>query len=381
MRVLMISTDKNIFDPASGVARRMIEYGETFGELHIIVLTGATPGLQDGSLSQKVFIYSTNASQRFLCIFSAIKIGKQILSQIYFGQTAITVQDPFETAFVGLALRQKTKYPLQIQLHTDLYNKNFIDSTILNWLRFQIAKLTLHRADGIRVVRNKIKDNLVEKLGIKAEKILTLPIYVDISGIRGAEITTDLHHTYPQWKSIILMASRLTTEKNISLALQAFKKVLAQGLNVGLVIVGEGPQKNMLDTLTTQLLLDESVVFEPWQSDLSSYYKTADLFLNTSNFEGFGLTLLEASAAGCPILTTNVGIAEDFFQDGKNAFVCPVGDKDCIANKLITFFSNESIQTNIKSTMMADMQAFHMTREAYLQKQMDSLNALFTTHP
>ncbi len=376
----MISTDKNIFDAQSSVARRMVEYGETFGELHIVVLTCATSALQDGSLSEKVFIYPTNAQHRLLCVLSAIKIGKRILSQIYFGQTAITVQDPFETAFVGFALRQKTKYPLQIQLHTDLFNKNFIDSTIFNWFRFQISKITLPRADGIRVVRKKIKDNLVEKLNIKAEKIQVLPIYVDIAGIGTEPVAKNLHEMYPQWKSIVLMTSRLTTEKNIQLALHAFKKVLAQGLNVGLVIVGEGPEKKVLDTLTTQLLLDEYVVFEPWQAHLTSYYKTADLFLNTSNFEGFGLTLLEASAAECPVLTTNVGIAEDFFQDGKNAFVCSVGDRDCIANKMITFFSNESIQTNIKSTMATDMQTLHMTREVYLQKQLDSLHILFSPH-
>jgi len=126
----MVSADKNIFNPKSEVARRMIEYGETFGELHIIVLSDVTQKLVAGSLSKKVFMYPTNTQHRLLCVLSAIKIGKKILSNIYFGQTAITVQDPFEPAFVGLALRQKTKYPHQIQLQPDLNNKNFLDSTI-----------------------------------------------------------------------------------------------------------------------------------------------------------------------------------------------------------------------------------------------------------
>lgn len=377
MRVLMISTDKNIFDPNSSVARRMVEYGQTFGELHIVVLVSNSYGFTEGSLSEEVFVYPTNSSNRLLYVLDAIQIGKKILSNIYFGQTAITVQDPFETAFVGLFLRRKSKFPLQIQLHTDLFNKNFLDSSIFNWIRFELSRFTLPRADGIRVVREKIKQNLYAKLNIPQDKIVTLSIFVDIKGIQEEPVEVSLREKYPQWQYIVLMASRLSGEKNIQLALHAFKKFLSQGLSAGLVIVGEGTEKKALDQLTTRLLLDDNVVFEPWQADLASYYKTADLFLNTSNFEGFGLTLLEASAAGCPVLTTKVGVAEDFFEDGKNAFVCEVGDKDCISNKLITFFSNESIRNRIRETITKDVQTLHLSKEDYLKKQLESLEMLF----
>lgn len=377
MRVLMISTDKNIFDPNSSVARRMVEYGQTFGELHIVVLVSNSFGFVEGSLSDEVFVYPTNSSSRLQYIFDAIQIGKKILKNIYFGQTAITVQDPFETAFVGLSLRKKNKYPLQIQLHTDLFNKNFLDSSIFNWVRFQLSKFTLPRADGIRVVREKIKQNLYSKLNISQDKIVTLPIYVDILGAQEKPVEISLKEKYPQWQYVVLMASRLSPEKNIELGLRSFKKLISQGLNVGLVVAGEGELKKSIEHLSLELGLSERVVFEPWQADLTSYYKTADLFLNTSNFEGFGLTLLEAAAVGCPVLTTKVGIAEDFFVDGKNAFVCEVGDKDCVSNKLVTFFSNESIRNAIKVQVVEDIKKLTLTKEEYLKRQLESLEVLF----
>jgi glycosyltransferase involved in cell wall biosynthesis len=56
----------------------------------------------------------------------------------------------------------------------------------------------------------------------------------------------------------------------------------------------------------------------------------------TSEYEGYGMTLIEALAASCPIVTTKVGIAKtDLFKDGVNSFVCPVGDVDCLSKKII----------------------------------------------
>jgi 1,2-diacylglycerol 3-alpha-glucosyltransferase len=80
-----------------------------------------------------------------------------------------------------------------------------------------------------------------------------------------------------------------------------------------LIIVGSGPRLASLRALATKLGISGSVAFESWvdQPTIASYYKTADLFLNTSLFEGYGMTLVEARAAGCPIVSTDVGVARE----------------------------------------------------------------------
>jgi glycosyltransferase involved in cell wall biosynthesis len=189
----------------------------------------------------------------------------------------------------------------------------------------------LPKADSIRVVSNRIKNYLVEKLVIAAEKISVRPIFVDVERIKNAPILDggDLHKKYPRFEKIILMASRLEREKNIPLALHAFALVLqaiehttqqgrhwARLLGVpkaGLVIVGSGSQEAKLRALAAQLGLGENVIFESWadSATLVSYYKTADLFLNTSLYEGYGMTLVEAHAAGCAMISTDVGVARE----------------------------------------------------------------------
>ena len=109
------------------------------------------------------------------------------------------------------------------------------------------------------------------------------------------------------------MASRLEVEKNIDLAIKAFKEVVQKIPKAGLIIVGKGSEQGRLEALCLRLSLKQSVVFEPWadKQTLASYYKTADLFLNTSLFEGYGMTFVEAKAAGCKIVSTDVGIAPE----------------------------------------------------------------------
>ena len=180
LRIISIGNDRNIFNPQSGVAQRMVEYGTIFGELHVVVLALANLGFHPLKLSNNVFVYPTNSASKLKYIFDAIKIGKELAQSIYFGQTVISTQDPYDTGPVGIALKRKFKLPLQIQIHTDIFSKQFYDGSILNWLRFQVSKWTLRRADGIRVVRKKIAQDLIDNFKIDSKKVTVLPVFVDI---------------------------------------------------------------------------------------------------------------------------------------------------------------------------------------------------------
>jgi glycosyltransferase involved in cell wall biosynthesis len=373
----MISTDRNIFDQASSVARRMVEYGTLFDELHIVIFSLSSQAFSLTELSPNTFVYPTSSSGRLAYFRDATRIGSEILSNIFFGESAVTVQDPFETAIVGIKLKKIFKFPLQIQLHTDLYSKEFFDGAFLNWLRFQVSRFTLPKADGIRVVREKMKNDILSNTKISKEKIIVLPIFVDIQKIRDNPVTLNLKAKYPMWDEIVLVASRFSPEKNVSLAIRAFKRLAVHNPKVGMVIVGGGNGEMSLKNLVQKLGLEENISFEPWQQDLVSYYKTASLFLNTSDFEGYGMALVEAGASGCPILTTNVGIAQDLFKDGQNALVCPSKDEECLGNKLVTFFSNPLIQKNIKEAISSDIGFLAISKEHYLDRQNKSFEMLF----
>ena len=180
-----------------------------------------------------------------------------------------------------------------------------------NRVRVVIAKFLLPKADCVRVVSKRIADSL--KTIVSDSKIHILPIFVDIEKIKNTVISVDLHKKYPQFESIVLMVSRLEREKNIPLAIFAMKDVVKKYPKTGLVIVGDGSERKALESKVKSLKLKDIVIFDGWKSKetIYSYYKTADLFLITSDYEGYGMTIIEALTSGLSVLSTDVGVARE----------------------------------------------------------------------
>jgi glycosyltransferase involved in cell wall biosynthesis len=311
----MISTDIKILEEGSSVNVRMKEYGNLFKELHIILFSNrkSIPFLK---ISPNVFVYPTRSIIKVLCPFDATcKTFSLLRSLGDVSDFVITTQDPFETGIVGYFVSRKFRIPFNVQIHTDFLSPYFSKQSTLNYFRVFIARHVITHAHSIRAVSNRIKNSLLSdsRFKIQGIPISVLPIFVDEEKIKKIPITIDLHKEFPQFRYIVLMASRLTKEKSINSAILAFKKVLEKKSDAGLVVVGSGPE---LENLKSQVIvhgLQDSVVFKPWvsQDELYSYYKTADIFLLTSLYEGYGMTLVEASLSGTKTVSVNVGVANE----------------------------------------------------------------------
>ncbi len=290
MKVLMVSTDRAICVSNSAVSERMKEYGGLVEELHIVLLSDKRHGLKEGKLSNNVWVYPTNSLNRFLRSLDAARIGKKIKADL------ITTQDPFECGWVGVKLKEIKKIPLEVQLHTDPFSPQFFGT--LNLFRKFLMRGVLKKTDGVRVVLRSVGEEIKKRFDVK--NVYTLPIFINQSRFSNLP-SFNLKERYG-FNRVCLMVSRLTEEKNISLALEAFKIVRKKLPGVGLVVVGDGPEK-----FSSQ----EGVVFVGWQEDLSTFYKGADVFVQTSLFEGYGLSLVEAGLSGLPVVSTPVGIANE----------------------------------------------------------------------
>ncbi|MCX6715945.1 MAG: glycosyltransferase [Candidatus Taylorbacteria bacterium] len=325
-RLLSLGTDRLLFEEGSSVRDRILGYARDWDEIHIIV--SADKNFTETAIGNNVWIYPTRSKVKAFYPLHMRNLGRFIIKRRNI--TNITCQDPFLTAIAGVGLKKEFGLPLEIQVHTDIGSPNY-PRTVGNKIRKALALSYLPKADSIRVVSGRVKKYLVEGLAISESKITVRPIAVDVEKIKNTPVTVDLRKKYPQFDKIILMASRLTEEKNIGLALRALPAVLRLCPKAGLVIVGRGPKETELKKLTQKLGLAESVVFEDWidPATLVSYYKTSDLFLNTSLFEGYGMTLVEAKAAGCMIVSTDVGVARDIGtriipddSDGAASVIC-----------------------------------------------------------
>ena len=343
MKVLMLSIDNKILKDSSKSQKRMVDYGAITDELHIVVLSNFSYKESKIQISPNVFVYPTGNRFRTFYFFTAFKIGFSILEKSFPKIDLITVQDSFPTGIVGFFLKKLFNTPMQIQVHIDFFSPFFWQESFLNKVYFCCAKFLLPKADAVRVVSNEIKNYLLNNLKISSEKISVLPVFADISVISNYEIKIDLHKKYPQFDFIILMPTRLVRQKNIDMAIRAMNNVVKKISKIGLIIPSAGPEGSRLKFLTKKLDLDKNIIFEPWDCDLFSYYKTADLFLLTSNYEGWALTVTEAMSAGLPVIATKVGCANEIIEDGLNGLLVKLNDHQSLAEKIV-FLLNDTVK-------------------------------------
>ena len=191
-------------------------------------------------------------------------------------------------------------------------------------------------------------------------------MFVDINKISQSIPKIDLHKKYSEFDFIILSVARLEFEKNFSLALEIFARIVKKFPKTGFVIVGDGREKVKLEKLAKRLGVSKNVKFEGHQDDTISYYKTADLYLNTSFFEGYSRSLIEAAASGCPILSTEVGPIGEVLLSKRDVLTCEVKDKSCFFEKIEKLITNEEERKILGENAKNAVQSRAINKEVYL---------------
>lgn len=373
LKVLMLSTDADIFTEGSAVRSLMVSYGSLLEELHIIVYT--RPGFSVQKLSDNVTAHPTNTRYRLQYFTMAKYLGKQIIEKMG-GKPLITSQEAM-TNIVARKLAKKFKLPFQAQVHVDFASPYFAQGSLIDGFRAFIYARTLRSADCIRVVSHRIKES-IEKLRISTPATV-LPIWVDFPAIEATQ-ARDLHREFPQFNFIVVMAVRLTKEKDVETALRAFSKFTLRAPKAGLLILGDGPLRHRLVQFAALHDVDEHVVFLGKQTEPFPYLKGADVVLLTSRYEGYGRVLVEAAAAERAIVTTDVGIAGSTLKNREEALVVPVGDSDAVAENLFELMRNNILRTKLGyAAREAVHQEWAMTKEEYLQKMLQSFTTCGTT--
>ena len=316
MKVLMFSTDPAVLIRGSDAHVRMKEYADMLGELHMVVLTRRD---ENGVYLRNLFLYPAASLTGALRLFHAWQIGRILCRRIRFD--VISVQSPDEVGIIGLLLARRFRTPLQLQVHTDVYSPWYRRAGWKELLRYRIARFLIPRANCIRVVSKRIGHSL----GRPGSAVL--PIFTDIASFLSAVPDTRTRERFRNHAFKMISAGRFVEkEKHFLMPIEMMRHFVKICPTALLVLVGEGPGRKRYESLIRKYGLEKNVIIEPWRSDLASFYKSFDLFLLPSNYEGWGRAAIEAMAAGLAVVMTDVGLAGEVVEDGKNGRVVPVGD-------------------------------------------------------
>ena len=137
-------------------------------------------------------------------------------------------------------------------------------------------------------------------------------------------------------KRVVLGVGRLVPIKNMTLLVNAFARVAQADPSAHLVLVGEGPEQAQLAALADRHGITKRITFAGYvpQEQLGPYYRTADLFALSSDFDNSPNVVLEAMACGLPAVSTNVGGAAEYIVQGQGGSLVAARDEVALAGAI-----------------------------------------------
>jgi len=145
---------------------------------------------------------------------------------------------------------------------------------------------------------------------------------------------------------VIGSIGRIDPVKDFDTLLRSFKTILENYSNVKLIIVGSGTELKRLKRVAFDLGINENTIFTGHRDDIHKILNVIDIYAQTSTYEGFSNTILEAMSTSLPIVATNVGGNSFIVKDKENGFLVEVGLEDQLCEKLSVLISSAELRKN-----------------------------------
>ena len=287
---------------------------------------------------------------------------------IHSGATVINPDQPYERAVRGVIIDSKKIKNIIVDNNIDIVHSQSILPTISCYLaklllknRKNIPQLIFHER-GIHEYSypiigrlfNHITDYVIANSDYEREKLLR-------NGLKSScciRIHNCINFDFPRDKLltvqkgefgiepnnfIIGTVGRLVKQKGIKYLLQAFKIVCDSNDSIYLIIVGDGPDREILEKKTISLGIEEKVLFTGWKRDMKSIYPIFDIFILPSLWEPLGNVALEAAAFGKPVIVTNVGGLPETMIPDKTGLIVPSSDIQNLADAIIYLIEHRDV--------------------------------------
>lgn len=319
-RVLFVTTNDSVLTPGSADRTEYLKLAKYFDEVHVMCLIPRRGEESFDRAGDNTWFYKVQEKNWWRLPWVARSSAKEALTwNGIFRPDVVVGFDPFEAGLAARLIAHRWKCPYQLHIKTNPFVPNFKELAPDNSWRLRIAKYLLKRSKSVRTKTTLLKDVLVKQYP-KLLDIEVLPRFYNFTGLLNAEPAFDLRERYPDFAFVILAFGTLTADSHLHDLFASLHRTL-KNPRIGMIVVGDGPAKELFEEKVKLLGIERNVVFKKEAEDLASYLKTANVLAEMSTTEEGDARVLQAASAGLPIVAYATDLRRDLFGEEHSAFL------------------------------------------------------------
>lgn len=297
----------------------------------------------------------------------------------------VHIQTPFVAHYEGLRLARHLGVAAIETYHTyfEHYLENYLPVVPAPALRLLARRFSATQCRQVNslIVPSQPMADVLKSYGITKD-VHVIPTGIPMSAFEQGDVTRFREcHEIPPDRPMLLFVGRVAFEKNIGFLIDVIARVRSRIEDVLLVIAGEGPARESLHRQVVRRGLRNHVRFVGYlsrETDLPECYAAADAFVFASRTETQGLVLLEAMAAGTPVVTTAIMGTAAIMEDGLGGIVSPqnVGQ---FAHTVSQILEDTELRTSL--SRQAHVKAAKWSDSALADRLLELYEETITAHP
>lgn len=357
MKILLIRQEKELFAEKGKAYEELVECAKRVDEIHVIVHTLKADRLffkkmtidKDGGQST-IFLYPTDSSHKIFYIRDTVSLARfQLTNRFHLIVSLISAEEGFAAAVSAYIISWKYGKNFMMGVHQTTDEMTIKDNMFVRAAKKDLLAFLVKRASGIRVSSQDIGEEIYGNHPELADRIYILPFVADVERLREAWTQVDIHRAYPRFNIILLHAARQVSFDGIVKAKSVMKILRKRYPRIGLVVIGK--IRHGLMYIPQRLFLPDCIVFGKRISDMTSYYRTANVFVDMSFITDSAeqdSELVNAALAGCPIVTARTASSDQIIRDGENGFVVNPSDSKLFAKKIIDILEQDGLRETMR---------------------------------
>ena len=221
------------------------------------------------------------------------------------------------------------------------------DKSPLKLIARVVEKWICRAAGNVVAVSIEEASEVVSSGIAPAEKVTVIENGVDLDDMSAAATISRRDIGVPEDAYLVGTVGRLQAQKDPLLFVQAASTIADRIPRAHFVMVGDGPLESVVREKIAGENLTDRFHLLGWRADATDILKLFDVFVLTSKYEGMPFVLLEAAAAGLPLVSTNVAGAQSLIDDGFSGLLAAVGDAEVIGTHLLALHSDKKLRLEL----------------------------------